>query len=179
VKCAIASTQGPQRRYHSAMSIRSLTFAAVIALLGLAGHSLADGSLPGGTTIALVFGVSLALSVPAVSKRRSVFWAFLYLLGAQALVHVLVSFTHASHGSSSPWSMVLFHVGAAAVASIVLVQLDDVVARFTAWGRGILGVLFPLPVVPQGHLAMWSSGFFTPTQSVRRTSSTRAPPVRL
>jgi len=161
------------------MSIRTLTFASVIALLGLAGHSLADGSLPGGATIALVFGVSLALSVPAVSKRRSVFWAFLYLLGAQALLHVLMSFTHTGHGSASPWSMVLFHAGAAAVASIVLVYLDDVIARFTAWGRGILGFFFPLTAVPQGQLAMWSSGFFTPTQSVRRTSSTRAPPVHL
>lgn len=136
------------------MLIRSVTFAAVIALLGLAGHSLADGSLPGGTTIALVFGVSLALSVPAVSKRRSVLWAVLSLLGAQALLHILMSFTHTSHGSASPWSMVLFHAAAAAVASLVLVHLDDVIARFTTWGRGILGVSFPLPAVPQGHLAI-------------------------
>lgn len=156
-----------------------MTFASVVAILGLAGHSLADGSMPGGATIALVFGVSLALSVPAVSKRRSVLWAFLYLLGAQALVHFVMIFAHTSHRSSSPWAMILFHVGAAAVASIVLVHLDDVLVRFAAWGRRILGVSLPPIEIPQRYRARCIPSLLTPLQSVETGLSTRAPPVGL
>lgn len=158
---------------------RTAVFASVMAPLGLAGHSLADGSIPGGASIALVIAASLALSMPAVSKRRTVLWAFLYLVGAQALIHVILSFSHVSHGYSSPWSMVLFHVGAAAIASIVLIHLDHVIESFIEWGRGILGILLPLPAIPCGHLAITHRVLPASVDITLKNPSTRAPPVHL
>lgn len=69
---------------------RAALLGSVACLLGLAGHVLADGELPGPVWLAVLLAVAVALSAPLLVRPASTVRVVAMLVAGQALVHVFL-----------------------------------------------------------------------------------------
>jgi peptidoglycan/LPS O-acetylase OafA/YrhL len=128
----------PYRFSGQARALRGLVLGAIVLLLTAVAHNSGDHAAPpvGTTALLWLLPLTVMLSVLAADRRRDRAWLVAYLLGMQALLHVLlvVSAGHASHGGSMlpPWSMIVMHVVAAASAAVLIAHAD---ALLHAWLR--------------------------------------------
>lgn len=120
---------------------------AAILLITVAGHAAGEGSLPGPAGLAAAGAFAFALTYAVSDRRRGLGWLMAYVLGAQALLHVLLQFASGhAHGASmvpSP-GMVAGHVIAAFAASLALAYGADLYDRWVAFLAHALG---PRPLV--------------------------------
>jgi hypothetical protein len=123
--------------------LRAGLVGAALAALTLAGHTAAHGSLdPLGTALVVVLSCALAAAVSG--QRRSPIRLLAVLLGGQALLHLILTFTseHAHAGgaiSPSAATMTTAHVIAAVVATILILRADTLAARWSAFLSSVLG----------------------------------------
>lgn len=114
---------------------------AALVVLTLAGHSAASGRLPGLLSVAIVVGTATMLTAAATARRVSPTWLAAYLIGGQALLHVLLAMSDA-HGHATtliPSPLMLAAHGAAAIgAALVLVEADALIGRWA----GLVGQVF-------------------------------------
>ena len=119
---------------------RRVTLSLVVLLLSLAGHASASGSVPGPLGLAFAAVVCAGLTTVAAGRRRSWAWLTAFLLGTEALLHVIfvVSDSTHAHGSGGMMAavpstgMVAGHVVASLVAAVVLMHGE---ATLRAWSR--------------------------------------------
>ncbi len=106
---------------------------AALTVLTLGGHTAGAGTLPSPAGLVLVCSVSFALTYAVSDRRRGLIWLLAYLLGSQALLHVLLSFTAGhQHGSAllPPPAMLAGHALAAFVATFLLAHADGLLERW-------------------------------------------------
>lgn len=155
-----------------------------MTVMTLAGHAAGGGALD-----PLGIGAVIALStgLAATTARRRPSWArvWIVLLAAQALLHVVLTFTsghaHTTSSVSVP-AMVLGHVVASMLAATILVRADGLLHRWAVYLAAVIGAPVPTPDRPRlltpGHVARTgsrsSSLLMTRHRIVRR-----GPPVLL
>lgn len=128
---------------------RAAVLTVVVMSLSLAGHAAASADLPSALGVLLAFALSAGLTVSAIAKPRSWAWLVGYLLGAQALIHVVlvVSGTghHAGTAAMVPLvpsaSMALAHVTASLLAACVLAGGERTVRSWKALLSAALGIV--------------------------------------
>jgi hypothetical protein len=127
---------------------RAGLLALVTVLISIGGHVLAGGTVHLSTPLLLGAAALGALCVAAADVRRSFGEIFAVVLLAQPVLHLLsVMGAHGSHaGSEAPvgTSMVLAHVAASLVASVLLADAER--AFWTMAGL-LLPVRIPTPTV--------------------------------
>jgi peptidoglycan/LPS O-acetylase OafA/YrhL len=128
----------PYRFSGPARALRGLVLGAIVLLLTAVAHNSGDHAAPrvGATTLLWLLPLTVMLSALAADRRRDRAWLVAYLLGMQALLHVMlvVSAGHGSHGVSMipPASMIVMHVLAAAAAAVLISHAD---ALLHSWLR--------------------------------------------
>lgn len=129
------------RAERSRRRARVALVSAALVVLTLAGHSAAAGRLPGLLSVAIVVGTATMLTAAATARRVSPTWLAAYLIGGQALLHVLLAMSDV-HGHATPLIpsplMLAGHVAAAISAALVLVEADALIGRWA----GLLGQVF-------------------------------------
>jgi hypothetical protein len=131
----VNQTQGPRRA-------RAALTSSALVVLTLAAHSAASGTLPSLVPLVLVVGLATALTWAVSDRRRSLAWTTAYLVGAQALLHLILAFagTHGHAAGLVPsTSMLAAHLAAALVAAVVLVHSDGLIQRWAALLAHLLG----------------------------------------
>jgi hypothetical protein len=122
-----------------------------LALLTISGHAAAADRLPGPGALAASVILCAALAMPLAQRRRSLVGLAGWLLGAQAILHVVVAVTDGhGHGSGlvpGP-GMIVAHAGAALGVAAVVAWADDLVTAWQRLTRTVLGgVVVPLNLV--------------------------------
>jgi hypothetical protein len=79
---------------------RAALLGSAACLLGVAGHVLADGEVPGPVWLVLLLAVSISLSAPLLARPASVLRVVVMLVAGQALVHAFLLATAASGAAS-------------------------------------------------------------------------------
>lgn len=149
---ATAGANRQRERERSSRHARLGLSAAALAILSLAAHSGASGSLPGlaGLVVALLAALALAHGISARPLRLASVAA--WLAGSQVLLHLLLAVTggHGAHGSLLPsGAMLAGHALAAGGAALVLVRAEALIAAWLGLARYLLGTRFmPVMVVP-------------------------------
>lgn len=134
---------------------RTAVVAGALTVLTLAGHTAGNGSLTP-TTIAAVLLLATALAV--ATTRRALTWsrALSVLLGGQALLHVVLTFTaahdHPSTAIDAPM-MVLGHVAASIIAAAIVLHIDALLARWRAFLSSVLGAASLDGIAPLDEVA--------------------------
>lgn len=130
------------RRFRRAA--RATLVSSALIVLTLAGHTAASGALPDVPALALTALIATALTA-AVSERRMTLPAMLaYLVGAEALLHVVLAVAGHGHGSLLPSaSMITAHLMAAVGSALVLVEAERILDRWLVLLRRALGSAFP------------------------------------
>jgi hypothetical protein len=105
---------------------RAGVLAVLTVLISLGGHALAGGSVHLSLPLLLGGAALGALCVAAADVRRSFGEILAVVLTAQPVLHLLASMGHGAHAATSPVSagMVLGHVGAALVVSVLLADAE-------------------------------------------------------
>ena len=123
---------------------------STLLVLTLAAHASASGTLPGLVPTALVTMLAVAFSVAVSTRSRGVRLTFAYLLGVEALLHVVLTFAgshaHGPEAAATPSmpAMVAGHVLAALAAAIVLRHADGVIERWCGLIAHALGAVRPM-----------------------------------
>lgn len=141
---------------------RGVLLGTAVVLLTVTGHT-AGGTWSGQDMVSLLllWPLAVALSLVAADRRRSAAWLFAFAVGMQALFHVLLSIASGHGPHAAPFlpssTMIVGHLGAAAVTALVLAQGDRLLHAWLAlWGmlaRGVVTVT-PMPVMrAPGRLA--------------------------
>ena len=126
---------------------------AALAVLTIAGHTAGDGSLPTPIGLVLVSCFAFALAFAVSDRRRSFPWLLGYLLAAQVLLHVLLTFaaSHGHAGSSVPMTgMVAGHAVGGLAAALVLAYADDLIACWAMLLAHVLGTPPVTEALPSG-----------------------------
>jgi hypothetical protein len=109
---------------------------AVLLALTLGGHAAGSGALPDLLGLLLAGGLAFLLARAVSARALPLPRLLAFLLGGQALLHVILTVSHA-HGSTAhapdAAAMVMGHVAAAAVAALVLSRGDALVDRWAAY----------------------------------------------
>lgn len=77
---------------------RALCVGVIAFAFGVVGHVTADGLLPGPTLLAVLLVLSVALSVPMLSRPAGRLRLVLMLVGGQVLVHVVLTVSAGHRG---------------------------------------------------------------------------------
>lgn len=72
---------------------RALVAGSVAFLLGVAGHVMADGLLPGPTGLTVLFAFSTLLAMPVLGRRVSSVRTVALLVGGQTFIHLCLTLT--------------------------------------------------------------------------------------
>jgi len=121
-----------------------------LAILTVAGHTSAGGSIDlAGLALVTLLALLLGAAMSGVGMSG---WRVLgVLLGGQALLHLLMTFTAHSHGAGvagpSAGTMVTAHVIAALLATLVIVHADGLLAAWQRFLSVVLGVAQPRQIV--------------------------------
>jgi hypothetical protein len=110
--------------------------ATALVVLTLAGHTAGAGALPGVVGIGIISLLSFALTYAVSDRRRSFGWLLGYLLAAQVLLHVLLTFTagHAHEAAPVPLAtMLVGHACAALLATVALAYGNDLLDRWATY----------------------------------------------
>ncbi len=96
-----------------------------VLAISVAGHAGAgQGSLPDLVSFLLILPLAVALSVSVAGRRRGMVWLLAYLLGVQALFHVVLALTstHPGHhlALTPTASMLVLHVFATLACAMLL-----------------------------------------------------------
>lgn len=134
---------------------RTAVVAGALAILTLAGHAAGSGGLTL-TSIAAILLLSTSLAV-ATTRRALTWWrALVVLLGGQALLHVVMTFTaahdHPSTAIDAPM-MVLGHVVASLIAAAIVLHIDALLARWRAYLSSVLGAASLDGIAPLDEVA--------------------------
>lgn len=122
-----------------------------MAVLTLAGHAAGGGTLDPFGICAIV---ALSTGLAATTARRRPTWArvLIVLLAAQALLHVVLTFTsdhaHPTTSVSVP-TMVIGHVVASMLAATILVRADALLDRWAGYVAAVIGAPLPTRDRPQ------------------------------
>lgn len=122
-----------------------------LAILTLSGHAAAADRLPGPGALAAAGVLCAALAVPLAQRRRSLLGLAGWLLGAQAILHVVVAVTDGhGHGNGlvpGP-AMVVAHAVAGLGVAAVVAWADDLLIAWQHLTRTLLGgVVIPSDLV--------------------------------
>lgn len=165
---------------------RTVLVAAPLAVLTLAGHALASGSVdPFGATVTVGLSILLALTLTAV-RPRGLSWlsVLVTLLAGQALLHLVLTFAgdhaHAATSSTiSPEAMLAGHGFAAMVATVLVMTSDQLLRRWHAFLSAVLGTNTVAPVAPGTRVAAMPALDDAPssTDLLRHRVVRRGPPA--
>lgn len=126
--------------HRSARLVRSAPLTAALLLLTVLGHTAASGQLPPPTALGLVAVAGFALTFAVADRRRGALWLTGYLIGAQLLLHAVLSIG-AHHGGT--WlpstSMLAAHALAGVLAALVFAHGEGLAARWLAYLASVLG----------------------------------------
>lgn len=168
-------------RTASPRAARAALIAAALILLTLVGHTAGHGSLDV-LGIALISVLAIGFGTALSARRLTALPVLGVLLAGQLLLHVVLTFTSAHHAGASSIStplMVLGHVVAAGIATVVVLSADALVRawlRFLAAALGHTVRGADAPRRPAQHPA--SPGAELPTSLLLRHGlSRRGPPT--
>jgi hypothetical protein len=116
--------------------VRTAALAVVLTALTLGGHAAGSGRLPDALGLGIVCAISLLLARAVGTHALSLPRLVAFLLGTQALLHMVLTVSHAHGGAAhgpSAGAMVLGHAVAAVVAATVLTRADAVADRWCAY----------------------------------------------
>ena len=156
-KCYVGVMKPRANRFTgTARAGRGALLGTAVVLLTVLGHT-ASGTWSANDTMSLVllWPLAVALSAVAADRRRSAVWLFLFAVCMQALFHILLSIASA-HGphTAQGWpsaTMVVGHLGAAAVTALLLAQGDRLLhAWLNFWGMVARGGV-TVTSVPRMH----------------------------
>ncbi len=122
-----------------------------LLVLTVAGHTAGNGAvtLPG-----ILAAAVLSTALAVATTRRPLSWsrAMAVLLGGEALLHIVLTFT-SGHGHTSTSidgaTMVVAHVLASLIAAAVLVRAERIAAAWSAYLRATVGASLPVPRPPR------------------------------
>lgn len=160
---------------------RSALAATALGVVTLAGHTAAGGrvDLLG---LAVLAAVSIALGSALVRRTPSVATLFIGLVGAEAVLHLVLTVA-AGHGHTgahpSTAAMVSGHVLAALAVALVVVHADGILASWSRLLAGVLGHRVDLPLTPGvAPLAAPGDTVCSPTlRLLRHRVARRGPPA--
>lgn len=149
--------------------VRGILVGAALAILTIAGHTAAGGSVDL-TGLALVTLLALLLGSAVSRARLNAFGVLGVLLGGQALLHLVLTFTAHPHSTSgagpSTSAMVAAHAVAALLATGVISHADDIAA---GWQRFLSVILGADPI---RHVVIARPGAVAAQQQVDATALT-------
>ncbi len=149
----------PARFAGGTRAARAVAVAAAILLGSAAGHAAGGGHVADPLGLLLAAVLAGAIGVAVWERRRRLIVLFATIVGAQALIHVvlLVSGGHhpSSSGSPSALRMTGCHLAASTVLTALLATVDGVVDRWGRFWRQFATdySLVPVPVRSGGPLA--------------------------
>lgn len=141
----------PHQFSSTARAGRGVVLGSALFVLTASAHTAANGQLTSLTDALWLLPFLILVSAALADRRRTLTWLLAYLLGAEALSHVLLSLAlgHDGHAMALVPSstMVTAHVVAAAAAAVLIHQAD---ALLHAWLRFVAaltrGALLSVPV---------------------------------
>jgi hypothetical protein len=154
--------------------VRGVVLGLCVLAISIAGHAAGgQGTLPDVVSFLILLPLAVSLSVTMSGRRRGGAWLLGYLLGVQALFHVLLtlSTSHVGHHQSfTPTvSMLALHVLATLACAVVLTSGDR---HLMAWLRLLssLGRHYEMPTsAPAGITVVVAAEDQTPR--IRRVSA--------
>lgn len=166
---------------------RCAAVSLVVLSLSLAGHAAGGAELPSTIGVLLALVLSVGLTSPVIARPRSWAWLAVYLLAAQALIHVVLVISGSGHHGApeamTPLvpsaSMVGGHLAASVLAATVLASGERALRSWVALLSAALDVFFvaalavedrPRTFIDRGRRVMRSSGADT-------GASRRGPPA--
>ncbi len=133
---------------------RGALIGATSVFMTLLAHSLGAGSLAGAFpsvwTLIVLFIVGAALGALVLEVQRGLFPLIAFMLGVQALFHVILVVTdahHAGHGFLPSVNMCAAHLIAACAISYIVIRADGIAMSWYALWRS-LSQRIVLPMVP-------------------------------
>lgn len=160
---------------------RSALAAAALGVVTLAGHTAAGGGVDL-LGLAVLAAVSIALGSALVRRTPSVATLFVGLVGAEAVLHLVLTVAggHGHPGAHpSTTAMIGGHVLAAFVVALVVVHADRILASWSRLLAAVLGHRVDLPRAPEvAPLAAHGDTVCSPTlQRLRHRVPRRGPPA--
>lgn len=115
--------------------MRGAILGCLVLAISLAGHTaVGGGALPESSTLVVLLGLAILLSIAVAHKRRSFLWLLADMAALQVLLHVIATavMTHPGHPTglipSAP--MLIGHVVATILAAGALTRADDLWDRW-------------------------------------------------
>ena len=155
-----------------ARTARAVLAGCAVAILALAAHTLASGSLPGLLPVCAVLAATALAVVPFSRRPQSILAMTGFLVAMQLISHASLWATsgHATHGHGSSLvpsaPMLGAHICAAAVAASLLIRLDAVASAWLALWQAMLGACAPPQVLATGR-PLQASATPAPSPTVR------------
>lgn len=161
---------------------RTALVAVALAVVTMAAHTAGGGHLDS-ISAGVVAGLSIALAAGIAHRRLGLTRLVAAVLGAQAVLHLVMTVSAAhgslhSHVSSGP--MLVGHVAAAFITAAVVMRADAVLARWSRLIATALGTRLPAPVPPTAPVARRTSAAPTtgsPLRVLLHRVERRGPPV--
>jgi hypothetical protein len=162
--------------------IRGVVLGCALFILTAGAHTAAAGQSDRLSGALVLLPVMVFLSAALADRRRSIGWLTAYLLGAEALSHIVLTLAlgHDGHALSVIPSapMLVAHVLAAALAATLLHQADALWHRWLDFvdvcSNGVRLAVFPTPPWKQVHALPNPPAFLRPRE--RAWHARRGPP---
>jgi hypothetical protein len=84
--------------------VRAVFTGSFAYFLGLAGHVMGDGPVPGAVLLVVLFAMTVVGTVPFLARPASALRLLVLLAGGQTFIHVCLAVTAGQHGDPSPAS---------------------------------------------------------------------------
>lgn len=133
--------------------------ASALTVVTLAAHTAGGGAVDALST-AVVLALAVALAAGLANRRLGLTRLIPALLGAQVVLHLLMSVAGAhgaSHAVHGGWLMAGAHVAAALAIALVVAHADGLLAAWATLLRTTLGAALRLPATPDAHGALPTS----------------------
>jgi hypothetical protein len=131
---------------------RALAVGSIAFFLGVAGHVMADGLLPGPLFLAGLLAFSVLLGVPMLNRPAGRLRLVALLVGGQTFIHLVLSVTAGHAGDASPASTTGAGAGATGLRTLPTVDGHRVGSLQDAY-QGMSGhASATAPALPIGHL---------------------------
>jgi hypothetical protein len=167
---------------------RSVALSLVVFSLSVAGHSAAAADLPNAMGLGLALALSACLTTAIIARRRTWVWLVGYLLGAQALIHVVLVMSTTGHHPSGMGlmplvpgpSMLAGHAIASVIAAVVLARGEVVLASWASLASTALKPLFVAarPVGEAPALVLVPPAWASKLRDLDWDLARRGPPMR-